>query len=145
MPVKGINRANKELDKISNQICNRMLEKGLYIAATVGAGYATLLTPVDTSNLINSQYIKVNNNSDGVSVSTGYTANYAAAVHGMSGKLKGQPRSSVKSFTTKSGQVAFESNNGNFWDPDAEPEFLSKGFNENLNEIWSAFNKAMKL
>ena len=130
MPVKGINQANKELDRISNQICDRMLEKGLYIAATVGAGYATLLTPVDTSNLINSQYIKVSNNSDGVSVTTGYTANYAAAVHSKPGKLKGKPR---------------PNKNGKYWDPQAEPEFLSKGFNDNLNEIWSAFNKAMKL
>jgi len=130
MPVKGISQANKELDRISNQICEAMLQKGLYIAATVGAGYATLLTPVDTSNLINSQYIKVNNSADGVSVSTGYTANYAAAVHSKPGKLKGKPRANK---------------NGKYWDPQAEPEFLSKGFNDNLNEIWSAFNKAMKL
>ena len=130
MPVKGISQVNRSLDKISNQICESMLQKGLYIAATVGAGYATLLTPVDTSNLINSQYIKVNNSADGVSVSTGYTANYAAAVHSKPGKLKGKPRANK---------------NGKYWDPQAEPEFLSKGFNDNLNEIWSAFNKAMKL
>jgi len=130
MPVKGINQANKKLDIISNHICESMLEKGLYNAAIVGEGYAKQMTPVDTSNLINSQYIRVNKNIDGVSVSTGYTANYAAAVHNKPGKLKGKPRANK---------------NGKYWDPQAEPEFLAKGFNDNLNEIWSAFNKAMKL
>lgn len=130
MPVKGINQVNRSLDRISDQICEAMLQKGLYIAATVGAGYATLMTPVDTSNLINSQYIKVNKGLTGSNAVVGYTANYSAAVHGKPGKLKGKPRANK---------------NGKYWDPQAEPEFLSKGFNDNLNEIWSAFNKAMKL
>lgn len=130
MPVKGINQVNRSLDRISDQICESMLQKGLYIAATVGAGYATLMTPVDTSNLINSQYIKVNKGLSGSSAVVGYTANYAAAVHSKKGTLKGQPRANK---------------NGKYWDPQAEPEFLSKGFNDNLSEVYAAFNKAMKL
>ena len=130
MPVKGINQVNRALDRVSDQICDAMLQKGLYIAATVGAGYATLMTPVDTSNLINSQYIKVNKGLTGSNAVVGYTANYAAAVHGKKGTLKGQPRAN---------------GNGNYWDPAGEPHFLSKAFDDNLAEVYAAFNRVMKL
>ena len=130
MPVKGINQVNRALDRVSDQICEAMLQKGLYIAATVGAGYATLMTPVDTSNLINSQYIKVNKGLTGSNAVVGYTANYAAAVHGKKGTLKGKPRAN---------------GNGNYWTPDAEPLFLTKGFEQNYKEVNNAFFRAMKL
>lgn len=149
MPFKSnqnFTTVNKKLDKVVKDIDGRLIERGLYVAATVGAGYAATITPIDTSNLINSQYISpARPTVTGQYVSVGYTANYALYVHESSGKLKGKPRSSVESFTTKSGSVAFASNEGNFWDPDAEPQFLLKGFQEHMSEVNDAFFKAVKL
>ena len=130
MPVKGIKNINRKLDKLSEDITNTSLNKALYIAASVGAGYSVMMTPMDTSNLVNSIYIKVGKGINKSHVVVGYTANYAAAVHGKKGTLKGKPRSN---------------GNGNYWDPAGEPHFLSKAFDDNLAEVYAAFNRAMKL
>src|SRR5690606_34836576 len=64
----------------------------------------------------------------------GFTANYAAAVHAMPGKLKGQPRDSN------------DPSRGDFWDPDAEPEFLTKAFErDGRADINATFKRYMKL
>lgn len=111
------------------QNVGRVTEKTLNEIIIIGSQYAAAITPIDTSTLINSQYREVYQKADGKWQGVvGYTAGYALYVHNASGKLKGQPRSSVESFTTTSGKVAFASDKGNFWDPDAEPKFLVKGF-----------------
>lgn len=101
-----------------------MSERAVYNVLQAGAAYSDMLTPVDTSNLINSRYAPQIQRSDGkVSGTVGYTAEYAAAVHNMSGKLKGQPREAF-------GKAGFGggTGNGTYWSPDAEPKFLEKGF-----------------
>lgn len=153
MPVKGIEKVNKKLQLISDGITGRQLEAALYAAGAHGAGNASLMTPVDTSVLINSQFIKTEKTATGYSLKVGYTANYAAAVHSFSGKLKGQPR---EHFGKTGNQSEFGpqrvvefgggSGKGNYWDPNAEPEFLTKAFTGSYGkEVEQVFYKGMKI
>lgn len=105
----------------------RKSQKSITQALIVGGMYADLLTPQDTGNLLRSRFREVTPSSNGWSGRYGYTAAYAASVHGASGKLKGIPRAHFGK--TKAG-VEFGGGTGvgNFWDPNAEPEFLFKGF-----------------
>ncbi|MCP4991350.1 MAG: hypothetical protein GY928_36445 [Colwellia sp.] len=130
MPVKGIANVNRRLDNLANEVIPKVSEKALYIAGTVGAGYASLMTPIDTSLLVNSQYIVSGQEGDRAFANIGYSASYAAAVHGKKGTLKGKPRAN---------------GNGTYWQPSGEPQFLTKGFKENQREIFQAFKRAMKL
>tara|TARA_R110002012_G_scaffold276631_1_gene463626 strand:- start:4818 stop:5267 length:450 start_codon:yes stop_codon:yes gene_type:complete len=137
---------NRKLEKEFKRIDEQLIPRGLYAAISVGAAYAKTMTPIDSSNLVNSQYIdNAKKTAKGWAIVTGFTANYAAAVHEMPGTLKGKPRSGVKSFKTKSGSIGFASNEGNFWDPDAEPQFLLKGFTEHMSEINDTFYKAIRI
>lgn len=111
----------------------------------IGGMYADLLTPVDTGNLLRSRFREVTREGNGWVGKYGYTAAYAAAVHGMSGKLKGRPRGDFGK--TRSGQ-AFGGGTGvgNYWDPNAEPEFLTKGFErDGLDAIRKAIIDGMKV
>ena len=94
------------------EVSGSMTEETVTSVLIIGGMYASALTPVDTSTLINSQYRLVTKNANGWTGQLGYGARYAADVHNASGKLKGQPRKT----------------SGNYWDPNGEPEFLTKGF-----------------
>src|SRR5690606_1839482 len=135
MPAKGMTQVKSNLTKLFETIAGPMTEKTVTEVISIGGLYADLLTPIDTSNLINSRYRSVTRTAEGWTGKYGYTAKDAAAVHGMSGKLKGQPRehfgmtSNRSEFGPKKPE-AFGGGTGvgNYWDPDAEPEFLRKGF-----------------
>lgn len=136
MPVKGIAAVKRGYRIRVDKVTGHMSERAVYNVLQAGAAYSDMLTPVDTSNLINSRYAPQIQRSEGkVSGSVGYTAEYAAAVHNMSGKLKGQPRedfgmtSNHSEFGPKQ-RVAFGggTGKGTYWSPDAEPKFLEKGF-----------------
>lgn len=101
-----------------------MSDSAVHNVLQAGAAYSDTMTPVDTSYLINSRYAPQITQSNGkTSGVVGYTAEYAAAVHNMPGKLAGEPR---KEF----GNAGFGGGTGvgNYWDPDAQPKFLEKGF-----------------
>ena len=144
MAIKGMAQLRRNVRKQLTLAIPSHAERAMHIATSIIGGYATLMTPVDTSNLINSQYRIVKNTGTKIVAAIGYTAKYAAAVHEMSGKLKGQPRAHFG--VTKAG-VAFGggTERGNYWDPDAEPQFLRKAGDENLSEIDQAVERAMKL
>ncbi|MFT8276601.1 hypothetical protein ACMSSJ_13820 [Kerstersia gyiorum] len=94
----------------------RRTEEAISAILTSGAGKAKTMTPISTSNLINSQYAPQIEQGQGKTTGhIGYTASYAGAVHGIENPSSGRPR---------------PNGNGNFWDPNAEPEFLAKGFEE---------------
>ena len=76
---------------------------------------AATMTPVNTGTLINSHFVDISTMPTKVIGITGYTASYAGAVHDAPGKLKGVPR---------------PGGNGQYWDPNAGPQFLAKGFEE---------------
>ena len=77
--------------------------RGMTQALILGASEASVLTPIDTSTLMNSQYRRVEKDGERIVGSVGYTAEYAAAVHD-------------------------PDNAQNFRRASAEKEFLRKGF-----------------
>lgn len=134
MPIKGLDAAKKQTEQIIGRITGVMSERTVTEILIIGAGYASTLTPVDTSTLINSQYRRVENGPNGVRGMVGYTAAYAAAVHAAKGTLRGTntPR-------PKPGL-------GVYWAPDGEPQFLRKGFErDGKADIEAAVRRGMKL
>lgn len=96
------------------EITGRRTNDAIHAILSQGAATAATMTPVDTGNLINSQYRPQIEQRDGKTVGhVGYTANYAGFVHDAPGKLKGVQR---------------PGNRGNYWNPAGEPQFLKKGF-----------------
>lgn len=120
MPVKGLKEVRESFKAVIGEISGPMAEKALLEVMIVASGFAATMTPIDTSNLINSQFRRVQKTSNGVTSMLGYTAAYAAAVHDKKGTTLGKdiPRSRS------------DPSRGNFWDPDAEPGFLRKAFEE---------------
>lgn len=130
MAVKGIQRVKSRFKAVVSEIDGPRTEKALHMILSEGAALAKTMTPMDTGNLLNSQTRPEIRHSSGKSVGIiSYTARYAAAVHNAPGKLKGQPRADFGH--TRAG-VAFGggTGKGNYWDPRAEPGFLTKGFEQ---------------
>lgn len=132
MAIKGMAQLRRNMRQQLTLAIPSHAERAMHIATSIIGGYATLMTPVDTSNLINSQYRIVKNEGRRVVAAIGYTARYAAAVHEKPGTLRGAG-------------VMRPSGRGAFWSPDAEPQFLSKAGDDNLSEIDQAVERAMKL
>ncbi len=109
MPVKGIDSVNKRIKSTLNNIGDKITRKTLTQVLMTGQNHAVMLTPVDTSNLINSRFIQIQNNGMNFKGLAGYTANYAKYVH------DGGPK--------------------NWQKIGAEDQFLEKGFEENLPEL----------
>lgn len=116
MPVTGIARVKRELKAELSRLTGPVSEKTVYEILSQGAALAETRTPIDQANLIDSQTApELTQGKDGIEGTIGYTAEYAAAVHEASGSLRGEPRAN---------------GNGEYWDPDGEPGFLEKGFDE---------------
>lgn len=144
MPVRGLDSALKKTDTLTRDISEVKAERAVTAALITGQAFASMLTPVDTSFLINSQYRDIKKQGSKFIGAVGYTALYAAAVHAASGKLKGQPRAHFG--TTKDGkEFGGGTGVGRYWDPSAEPGFLTKGFNDNRELVDQAFYGAMKI
>lgn len=121
MPVKGLKEVRQQLKKVFGEIKGPITEKALTEVLITAAGFAATMTPIDTSNLINSQYRKITAYGNRVAGAIGYTAAYAAAVHAKDGTFlgKGIPRNPN------------DPSRGNFWDPKgSQPEFLRKAFED---------------
>lgn len=144
MAVVGLGKVQAKTRALAMQITDRQVPRALTVAATIGIAYASALTPVDTGNLIGSMFRRLQNNQHGWKCVVGYTAAYAMAVHNAKGTLKGQPR---RNFGKTKDGVEFGGGTGvgNYWDPDAEPKFLEKGFNLHRDEIDAAVRRALKL
>lgn len=144
MAVKGIQDALRNTVAVVNAVASLKAERAVTVALSIGGAYATMLTPVDTSNLVNSQFRRVNVNGNMITGHVGYTAQYALWVHESSGKLKGQPRAHFGK--TRAGkEFGGGTGVGNYWDPKAEPGFLRKGFDDNRARIDAAVKKAFEL
>lgn len=137
MPVKGLKEVRQQLKKTFGNIAGPLTEKALTEVLITAAGFAATMTPIDTSNLINSQYRKITAYGTRVVGAIGYTAAYAAAVHDAKGTLKGTNTPRSKSDPSR----------GNFWDPDGEPEFLRKAFEDSdaRAEIDAVIKRGMKV
>jgi len=145
MPVKGLEAAKRQTKAIIERIKGPLSERTVTEILIIGAGYASLLTPVDTSLLINSQYRLVENTGNGIKGQVGYTAAYAAAVNAASGKLKGKPRAHF-GVTSKGVPFGGGTGVGVYWAPAGEPDFLRKGFErDGKADIAAAVLRGMKL
>lgn len=126
MPARGGNRVRSNMRRLVAQIRGPITQRAMAEILIIIEGRAVNLTPVDTSNLVNSRFRQVTNTLTGTKGVIGYTAAYALYVHEASGKLRGRPRD-----PSKPGR-------GNFWDTDADPHFLAKGAEEALPEVGAA-------
>ena len=116
MAAASIKRVKKNAQTLFGQFIGPKSDGAVYAILSQGAALAQTMTPVDSSNLINSQYApQIKSENGKTSGHIGYTAEYALAVHDASGTLAGTAR---------------ENGNGNYWDPAGEPKFLNKGFEE---------------
>lgn len=134
----------KNLAALGKRITGPMSQQTVTEALVIGGMYADLLTPIDTGNLLRSRFREITRAGNGEWIGKyGYTAAYAAAVHGASGKLKGQPRAHFGK-TSAGQEFGGGTQVGNYWDPDAEPEFLTKGFErDGLDAIKAAIVRGM--
>jgi len=76
-------------------------ERGMTQVLILGASEASMMTPIDTSTLINSQFRKVEREGKKVVGTCGYTAEYAAAVHDPDNPQNFRRASAEKSFLKK--------------------------------------------
>lgn len=88
-------------------------------ALILGASEASVMTPIDTSTLLNSQFRRVDKEGSRIVGTVGYTAEYAADVHDPNVKQR-------------------------FRRSTAEKEFLRKGFEEAEPNIRAVITGAIK-
>lgn len=122
MAVVGDQALYARLSSLLDSVQGDRLEKTITEMLIAAQGYSAQITPVATSNLINSQYRKVTASGDRVTGELGYGADYAIYVHQAQGKLKGLnvPRSPKRL--------------GFVWSPNGEPKFLEKGIEEMVQQ-----------
>lgn len=138
MSVSGLDSVIGKLKLFIDEAKGDRTEKAITEMLIIGGSNASFLTPIDSSNLINSQGRQTFPTAKGMGGAVYYGAYYAGYVNFASGKLKGRLRAGVESFTAYKGSQqekrAFASDVGNFWDPQAEPHFLEKGMEQMAND-----------
>lgn len=135
MPSRGVNAVRRKIKLTIGQITGPMAKRAITEALIIGGGAADVMTPVDTSFLINSRYRVVTQGRSGWNGRFGYAANYAAAVHEMSGTNVGKNTQRDPSNPSR----------GIMWAPAGEPEFLKKGFEQSKALITEAVLRAMRI
>lgn len=132
MPAKlrGINEAIARTAQIVDEITATKVVRALKSATYIIRTESATLTPIDTSNLINSQFDTIEINGTRVTGKIGYSANYALYVHNATGKLKGRPRAN---------------GNGVYWQPGGEPKFLTKAAERTRSLVDGVIKKEMKI
>lgn len=143
--VKGVSQSKAKLDALLADVQGKKVVRAVQSALFIIGAEAATMIPRDTSTLVNSQYRELKFIGSRVSGRVGFSADYALYVHEASGKLKGKPRSSVKSFTTSDGRTAFASDKGNFWGPSGEPKFLEKGVSKTKKQVEAVIKKELSL
>lgn len=133
MAVKGIKEVRQKLKKITEEIGGSKAERAVAEVLIVGGGGALVRAPIAIGNLINSLFREVKKTGDHVTGRLGFGAEYAVFVHEAKGVLMGTntPR--------------WPKSDGVVWGPDAEPEFLTKGFEEHLSDIERVIKRTMKI
>lgn len=145
MPVKGIKQVKRNFRVKVEEISGQRTNAAVYAVLSQGAAISDTMTPVDTSNLLNSRYApQIERQGDKTTGKVGYTAEYAAAVHNAPGKLKGQPRAHFGR-TREGVEFGGGTGNGNYWDPNAEPRFIEKGFEEIKPQVPAILKKVYKV
>lgn len=140
MPVRNIQRVKLNLKQAINDIEGKKTQRAIYAVLAQGQTMAASMVPMDTGFLLNSAFGPVMITPSQGRV--GYAAEYAKWVHDAPGKLKGQPRAHFGRTANHSAAgpqrpVAFGggTGKGNYWDPNAEPQFLVKGFEQIMGSV----------
>lgn len=148
--VRGIQASKQGLDALVNDIQGRRAPRAVQSASIIIGSEAAVLTPIDTSTLINSQFRELMVNGTMVTGRVGYSADYAVYVHNAPGKLKGKPRehfgrtANHSEFGPKqSKEFGGGTRTGNYWDPHAEPHFLTKGAANAKDAVIAVVHKEM--
>lgn len=137
MPAKlrGIKEAIAKTSQIVDEITAVKIVRALKSATYIIRLESATMTPIATSNLINSQFESVEVNGTRVTGKVGYSANYAIYVHNAPGRLLGKniPRTGkLKGL-------------GNVWDKSGEPKFLTKAGEKTKSLVDKAIKEEMKL
>lgn len=135
MPSRGVAAVRRKVTLTIQQITGPQAQRALTEALIIGGGAADVLTPRDTSFLVNSRFRVVTKTATGWNGRFGYAASYAAAVHDKPGTNVG------KNTPRDPGNPS----RGVMWQPDAEPEFLAKGFEQSKAMITDAVLRAMRI
>lgn len=154
MPAKlrgvrqAVERTSQIVDEIIATKAVRALKSATYIIRTESA----TLTPIDTSTLINSQFDTVEVSGMRITGKIGYSADYALYVHRAPGTLKGKPRAHFGKTSNRSEfgpkqvkEFGGGSLTGNYWDPNAEPQFLTKAAQRTKDLVDGVIKKEMTL
>ena len=83
------------------QDVEQRLARGIAAGLNIGAGQASMLTPIDTSTLLNSQYKQIGRAGTMIVGEVGYTAKYAVYVHDPEVKQTFRRASAEKLFLKK--------------------------------------------
>lgn len=116
MPVRGGDNVRRRMRDTIRRIRGPMTEKTVTRILIIAAGYASSMTPIATSALINSQYRRVQETGKGYRGELGYGQDYAVYVHEAPGALLG---ANVPRWPARLGV---------YWGPNGEPGFLEKAF-----------------
>lgn len=120
MPLKGMQQVKKNTAAFIKRVDDKT-EKVLTMIGAIIISNAKFYVPIDTSNLINSDFRQVTDNR----LRVGFTAFYALPLHGTdtyTPMWKPRPPGSP-------GKVA------NGYNADATPQFLSRGVDDSIDEI----------
>lgn len=94
--VKGIDQTIAKLNRMIGDVKSVRIIRALYIASEQVLESAAVITPIDTSTLVNSRFIDFDTSGNRITAKVGFSASYAAYVHDAPGKLKGQPRAHLE-------------------------------------------------
>lgn len=111
-------RVVNNLQRFASEM-KRRAARGMTQALVLGASEASVLTPIDTSTLLNSQYRRVEKSGERIVGTVGYTAEYALPVHDPEHRQR-------------------------FRRASAEKEFLKKGFERAAQNITAVLTGAIK-
>lgn len=142
--ISGVVSGISALNNLIEDIQTRKAPRAVQAANIIIASQAAIITPVDTSTLLNSQFRELHVNGTLITGRVGYSANYALYVHNAPGKLKGQPRAHFGK-TREGKEFGGGSLTGNYWDPNAEPHFLTKGAEQSKDDVDRVVKKEMSL
>nr|DAO15351.1 MAG TPA: Minor capsid protein [Caudoviricetes sp.] len=150
--LRGIQEAIRKTEQIVGTITAEKAVRAIKSANYIIRTEAATITPIDTSNLINSQYDTVEVSGMRITGKIGYSADYALYVHRAPGTLKGKPRAhfgktnNLSDFGPKQvKEFGGGSLKGNYWDPNAEPQFLTKAAQRTKDLVDGVIKKEMKL
>jgi len=77
MPIKGVSAVRANYSRVINEVSGPKTVKVVAAIVSIGAGYAKLFTPLDTSALINSQRKSVSQSGGAIVGKVWYSQDYA--------------------------------------------------------------------